>query len=125
MIGIPKSAAIGACGFALAWLVLFPVAVVFGIADEHWGAPASHIWRQSLALITVAVVIGTWSLVLGVVPVALARSLRANPWWAVAVAGLLGGVTIHWLLRSLSIWNDCVSGVALPYTWIEYCSHSA
>ena len=124
MIGLLKSAAVGVSTFMLEWIVASVLFAAFSLANEVWGAPGSHVLRQVVAYAGLISVVGGSLLVLVKIPFALGGRFRANVWIALAVAGILSGLSAHWLLRFISINNDCTVEVSVPYNWIHTCSRS-
>lgn len=124
MIGILKGAAVGVCTFILEWVTAWALLLVFSLANEVWGMPGSHALRQIVAYAGLISIAGGSLLVLVKTPFALSGRVRANVWIALAVAGILSGLTAHWLLRFISIINDCTVEVSVPYNWVHTCSQS-
>ncbi len=114
MTGFLKSSVIGAVTFVLesaaAGLLLFIVALGNSALD-----PDARFMREFMALLGLVLILGGSLLVLAKVPFSLASRWRANPWIALAVAGLLSGLAAHWLLFYVSFMNDCTLGVGIPY----------
>ena len=120
MISVLKSSAIGAATSILTWAAAWLLLVVLATVN---GAP-SHTVRQIIAIAGLGVVAAGGVFVVVGVPFALGPRLRANPWVALVVAGVVTGLTAHWFLLYVSIVNDCASRVSVPYNWIHTCSRS-
>ena len=124
MIGIFKSAAVGVFTFVLEWVTAWMLLLAFSLANEVWGAPGNRALREVVAYAGLISIVGASLLVLVKTPFALGHRFRANVWIALAVAGILSGLTAHWLLLVISINNDCTVEVSVPYNWIRTCSRS-
>ena len=124
MIGLLKSAAVGAFTFMLEGVAAYVLLLALAIANTVFGAPGSHALRQVVAYAGLIAIVGGSLLVLVKVPFALGGRFRANVWIALAVAAILSGLTAHWLLQVISILNDCTVEASVPYNWIHTCSRS-
>jgi hypothetical protein len=124
MINILKSTTVGVSTFILEWVAAWVLLLAFSLAHEIWGAPGSYALRQVIAYAGLISIAGGSLLVLAKAPFALGDRFRANVWIALAVAGILSGLTAYWLLLFVSINNDCTVEVSVPYSWIHTCSRS-
>lgn len=124
MIAILKSTTVGVSTFILEGVVAYVLLPAFSLANEVWGAPSRHALREVVAYAGLVSIAGGSLLVLVKTPFALSGRFRTNVWIALAVAGILSGLTAHWLLRFISIVNDCTVEVSVPYGWVAPCSHS-
>ena len=120
MIDVLKSAAIGGATFVLEVVVACSLLLALAAGNNAWD-PDSHAVRQTLAFAGLAVIAGGSLFVLVKIPFALGPRFGANPWVALAAAGLLTGVAIHPLLFYVSAMNDCTLGVSAPYD-VTICS---
>ena len=121
MIGVLKSSAVGAATAILTWPVAFLLLVALaGVNDAQ-----SHAVRQTIAIVGLAVVAAGGVFILVKIPFAFGLRFRADPWLALVAAGVVTGLMSYWLLLYLSIMNDCMAGVSVPYGWVAPCSHSA
>ncbi len=111
----------GAVSFAVAAVFAFLLATAVWLGALAWRLNISP-WgplRWPLAILATGLVLCATLAVLFGTAARLSAWLRIPPWFGMAVAGVFGGVALHWLLFYLTSRNYWAFGIKFPYWWIE------
>lgn len=115
--------AVGVGSFALAAIVAFALtlALLWGGAGLRMTDTVSPGWAaRVVAFLATGLAIGVTLCVLFGTAARVSTWLQIPRWWGVAVAGVLGGAGLHWLLLSLTVANSLGIEVSFPYWWKHY-----